>query len=229
MDTVVLVIRSQLLRDVVRHLLTESGFYVQHEAAEGESVLSVLRQDERKIDFVIVDAALCGEERHLPKEFSEVIGEGRVVVLSDIDTLQRISREDIAFAAGVITCDITSEAMIQALRLIQSGERVMLRDLMLSLTAGGPGHSPPDGNGAHTVARHEHGPTPRETEILKYLLGGCSNKRIARGLGITEATVKVHLKALLRKIRATNRTQAAIWAANNGYSQSSPTAGDSAR
>ena len=48
------------------------------------------------------------------------------------------------------------------------------------------------------------------------LVTGDSNKMIANHLRITEATVKVHLKSLLRKINATNRTQAAIWALNNG-------------
>ena len=57
----------------------------------------------------------------------------------------------------------------------------------------------------------------REREILRALVSGCSNKVIARELAITEATVKVHMKALLRKIEMTNRTQAAIWAINNGY------------
>jgi two-component system, NarL family, nitrate/nitrite response regulator NarL len=44
---------------------------------------------------------------------------------------------------------------------------------------------------------------------------------IANRLGITEATVKVHLKTVLRKIGALNRTQAAIWALNNGLDQAS--------
>ena len=48
-------------------------------------------------------------------------------------------------------------------------------------------------------------------------LTGASNKMIAYKLGITEATVKVHLKTLLRKIDVNNRTQAAIWAMNNGF------------
>jgi DNA-binding NarL/FixJ family response regulator len=52
-------------------------------------------------------------------------------------------------------------------------------------------------------------------EILSHLLAGHSNKLIARELGITEATVKVHLKSVLRKIGADNRTQAAIWALAN--------------
>ena len=52
----------------------------------------------------------------------------------------------------------------------------------------------------------------RENQILEYLVRAFSNKAIALELKITEATVKVHIKALLRKIRASNRTQAAIWA-----------------
>jgi DNA-binding CsgD family transcriptional regulator len=58
--------------------------------------------------------------------------------------------------------------------------------------------------------------SPREVEILKCLLCGSSNKVIARQLGIVEATVKTHLKSLMRKIRAGNRTKAALWALSNG-------------
>jgi two-component system, NarL family, nitrate/nitrite response regulator NarL len=58
----------------------------------------------------------------------------------------------------------------------------------------------------------------RETVILRCLMEGDSNKLIARKFDITditEATVKVHVKAILRKIHAKNRTQAAIWAASH--------------
>lgn len=55
----------------------------------------------------------------------------------------------------------------------------------------------------------------RETLILQALIQGDSNKHIARELDIAEATVKVHVKAILRKIRVRNRTQAAIWAIRN--------------
>jgi DNA-binding NarL/FixJ family response regulator len=58
--------------------------------------------------------------------------------------------------------------------------------------------------------------SPREKSILQCLIEGYSNKCIARKIDIAEATVKVHVKAILRKIRVQNRTQAAIWAMNNG-------------
>jgi len=55
----------------------------------------------------------------------------------------------------------------------------------------------------------------REMLILRMLMQGASNKTIGRNLVITESTVKVHMKAILRKLRLQNRTQAAIWARNN--------------
>jgi two-component system nitrate/nitrite response regulator NarL len=66
----------------------------------------------------------------------------------------------------------------------------------------------------------DHAPrlSSRQKLILNCLTEGDSNKTIARKIHITEATVKVHLKTILRKIRVHNRTQAAIWAMNNGSS-----------
>lgn len=77
--------------------------------------------------------------------------------------------------------------------------------------SGGNGHGPTIASGN---ARNGADPpfSQRERQILCQLARGNSNKEIARQFSITESTVKVHLKALLRKIGARNRTQAAIWA-----------------
>lgn len=61
------------------------------------------------------------------------------------------------------------------------------------------------------------GLSQREEEILKCVVRGHSNKMIARTCGVTDATIKVHMKSILRKIRVVNRTQAAIWALERGY------------
>ncbi len=58
--------------------------------------------------------------------------------------------------------------------------------------------------------------TRREVSVLRHLADGASNKLIARHLGISEATVKVKVRTLLRKINVNNRTQAATWAIRNG-------------
>jgi two-component system nitrate/nitrite response regulator NarL len=80
------------------------------------------------------------------------------------------------------------------------------------------------GNGAENGAigrpaplRIPHGLSQREEEILKSVVRGHSNKMIARTCGVTDATIKVHMKSILRKIRVANRTQAAIWALGQGY------------
>jgi len=65
-----------------------------------------------------------------------------------------------------------------------------------------------DNDGSHLSAR--------QRLILRCLIAGDPNKTIARKINVSEATVKVHVKAILRKIRVHNRTQAAIWAINNG-------------
>ena len=62
-----------------------------------------------------------------------------------------------------------------------------------------------------------HNLSPRESQVLTSLAQGKSNKLIARVCQISEATVKVHLKAILRKTQARNRTQAAIWAIEHGF------------
>ncbi len=65
--------------------------------------------------------------------------------------------------------------------------------------------------------RNHRGLSEREAQILDGLVKGHANKVIARTCDVTEATVKVHMKSILRKIRVDNRTQAAIWAMENGY------------
>jgi len=62
-----------------------------------------------------------------------------------------------------------------------------------------------------------HRLSAREAEVLTCLAQGNSNKEIARLYNLSEATIKVHLKAILRKTNVHNRTQAAIWAIQQGY------------
>ena len=62
-----------------------------------------------------------------------------------------------------------------------------------------------------------HRISAREEQILRGLVKGHSNKMIGSTCGVTEATIKVHMKSILRKIGVANRTQAAVWARDNGY------------
>jgi two-component system nitrate/nitrite response regulator NarL len=76
--------------------------------------------------------------------------------------------------------------------------------------AGGTHWAPPEQNHPRL--------SEREAQVLDGLAQGHANKVIARSCDITEATVKVHMKSILRKIQVANRTQAAVWALEHGHS-----------
>jgi two-component system nitrate/nitrite response regulator NarL len=88
----------------------------------------------------------------------------------------------------------------------------------ISYPTGGDGlHDPLSASGHEYVLPATLKLSDREIQILDGLVRGQANKVIARKCDITEATVKVHMKSILRKIRVGNRTQAAIWALEHGY------------
>jgi DNA-binding NarL/FixJ family response regulator len=149
---------------------------------------------------------------------------GRIAIIADH---YRLSELVSAFRAGangyfvdVMTCDI----LIKSLELVMMGETIF-PPAFLSYVLDTEGvhqieASPSDQNGEAILVTTDEMITPqlspREKSILRCLIEGDSNKSIARKMDIAEATVKVHVKAILRKIRVQNRTQAAIWAMNNG-------------
>jgi two-component system nitrate/nitrite response regulator NarL len=104
--------------------------------------------------------------------------------------------------------DMSAEALGRSFQLVMLGQQIFPTKLIMAMQD--------EADTAQSELRSRSGLSPRELEILRALVDGKSNKAIARELGITEATVKVHLKALLRKVRVNNRTQAAIWALGQG-------------
>ncbi len=120
--------------------------------------------------------------------------------------------------AGVNGCllgNMSTNALTQSLRLIMLGQEIFPAPAGVLPTVA-TSHATRDSRHGAALPG-SRGLSGREGEILCKLLLGHSNKMIARDLAISEATVKVHLKALLRKVKARNRTQAAIWALENGY------------
>jgi two-component system nitrate/nitrite response regulator NarL len=101
--------------------------------------------------------------------------------------------------------DMSVEALVCSFQHVMLGQQIFPTKLMLSASFAA----------AAEPVRTNDGLSPRELQILRCLTTGMSNKAIARELNISEATVKVHLKALLRKVRVSNRTQAAVWALNH--------------
>jgi two-component system nitrate/nitrite response regulator NarL len=109
--------------------------------------------------------------------------------------------------------DLSPDALIWSLQLIALGEKVFPSNLASIIATGGAGG---DGKRATGEAPSNGNLSERDVRILSCLLLGQSNKRIAQGLNLTEGAVKVHVRSVLKKINAQNRTQAAIWARDSG-------------
>ena len=123
-----------------------------------------------------------------------------------------------AGADGYLFEQISRDALIKSLDLVMLGVTILPAALMRLV---GEDHEMDSEDDPAVPAAQTEVPTfdhmPRklsqqETRILRCLMQGEPNKIIARQFDITEATVKVHIKAILRKICVRNRTQAAVWA-----------------
>jgi len=120
-----------------------------------------------------------------------------------------------AFAADVnayLSRESSWDTIFKSLELVMLGEAVFPWQLFTGVLKTNSFGVPSPTRRPHDSAARL---SPQETAIIRYLAEGSSNKAIARKAAISEATVKVHVKAILRKIRAQNRTQAAIWAIQN--------------
>jgi two-component system, NarL family, nitrate/nitrite response regulator NarL len=192
--TIELLLRSRLVKDALASVAIEAGFSVSHEVVPGA-----------KDTIALIDFDDCADQ--------EVIGAhqrrgAKLVVLAHVADTVEVSPDAIVPLSGFLTYDLSAAAFMRCLRLICCGERVLPNDLALGKKAPGPSPNSESRFGGDHLS-------PREKEILSHVVEGDSNKKIARHLNIAEATVKVHLKSVLRKIRVENRTQAAIWALSN--------------
>jgi len=145
----------------------------------------------------------------------------RIAIVADHYRLDELVSAFRAGANGYLVDVMTCDVFIRSIELVMMGETIF-PPAFLSFVLN------PDGNHLDAaVSRDENdlvttedtiGPqlSPQEKSILRCLIEGDTNKCIARKIDIAEATVKVHVKAILRKIRVQNRTQAAIWGMNNG-------------
>ncbi len=115
-------------------------------------------------------------------------------------------------AQGYLLKDMEPDELVPALHDAMEGKNVVAKELLGALTRivqGGPAEQ-------ELPATPISDLTPRELEILEHLARGQSNKGIGRALGISEGTVKLHVKSILRKLNATSRVEAAVMAVQQG-------------
>jgi two-component system nitrate/nitrite response regulator NarL len=204
---VFLVDASQLFRDGLRRLLEDHGCTVVGQASSLNAAADRLPATDTA-DMVVFDFVPdedCGGAIERLRAASPATK--LVVLTSDL------SRKALTAAIGwsvhsYLPKDMSAEALVRSFDLIMLDQQIFPTKLMIEMQQ--------EADATAGSLRAQKGLSARELEILRALVGGKSNKAIARDLNIAEATVKVHLKALLRKVRVSNRTQAAIWAMNQG-------------
>jgi two-component system nitrate/nitrite response regulator NarL len=201
---VLLVDDHALFRFGLRELLERRGIEVID--ALGDCDAGIRRVAETAPDVVLLDMRmpklsglevlkrLRAADQTMPVAMLTTSTEERDV----IDSLQ-------AGAQGYLLKDMEPDELIAALEDIVAGKTVVAKDLTAVLAMAVRGESAP-ADGPSVLSDL----TPREREILCHLAEGRSNKAIALVLGISEGTVKLHVKAILRKLNVDSRVRAAV-------------------
>ena len=210
-SSVVIIDDHPLFRKGVRQLLAlEPALEVVAEASSGEDGAQLVAR--HRPDLVLLDLNMKGMgglktleaiKSHNP--------ETRVVILTVSDTADDLIGTIRAGADGYLLKDMEPEDLLAQIKLAVFGSTVIASGLAGRLAQALREES-------MAKSRNVDALTERELQILSGLADGKSNKLIARDLDITEGTVKVHVKHLLRKLKFRSRVEAAVWVVENRVS-----------
>jgi len=177
------------------------------EACSGEE--GIEKSLELKPDLILLDLNMKGMDGlttlSILKE-SEI--ESHVVMLTVSDNEDDVTTALRSGADGYLLKDMEPEDVLEQILAAASGKLVISETLTELLARALRSDSRPK-------TPNEAGLTNREQEILNLIAEGMSNKQVARKLDITEGTVKVHVKHLLKKLNLRTRLEAAVWATKN--------------
>jgi two-component system, NarL family, nitrate/nitrite response regulator NarL len=209
---------NALLREGLRRILSETVYAPSVAAGTLDEVSSQCGPDSGTV-VLITDASrdhegLC----HQTKLLKEQNPNAKVIMLVDQYDLANVLTAFRSGADAYLKKSISYEVLVKSLDLVLLGEAIFpgaIIELLREQDARVEEGKQASPEGTQELTPPAKGLSVRETVILRCLMDGDSNKIIARKYDITEATVKVHVKAILRKIQAKNRTQAAIWAASH--------------
>jgi two-component system nitrate/nitrite response regulator NarL len=214
MGRLILVVPNRLYRDGLGLSLTGAGFEIVAAVAAPE-LLPEAGGDADKCDLVLIQCDTVEELRTACARIRAAYPTAKIVMLANPEIAPTATAR--ALETGIDSIVLpqgSTDSFVQSLRLAQMGECTIPMRLAMQLVATGEGEAI-----AATGEMAKHNLSNREQQILRLLVVGHSNKEIAKALSITEATVKVHVKSVLRKVQAANRTQAAIWALNHGIGE----------
>lgn len=202
--TILLIDDHPMLRTGVKQLISMAPeLCVIGEAGNGEQGVELAESLDP--DLILLDLNMPGMNglETLDKLREKPLS-GRVVVFSvsnhEEDVVSALKRG----ADGYLLKDMEPEELLRALQQAAAGEMVLSETLTPVLAASLRANR-------STSEREVNLLTPREKDILKLIAQGLPNKMIARRLDITESTVKVHVKHLLKKMKLKSRVEAAVW------------------
>jgi two-component system, NarL family, nitrate/nitrite response regulator NarL len=209
-----------VFREGLGRILGTVGFDI---VASASSLAGVLAAQLTRDSPVLVVLDVGNDQAATIREIELIRGRfpaSRIALLGDQHQLDEAHVVG-AFRAGIHAYfeSPNCETFIKSLELVMSGETIIPARLVSFLLRRHDHNEefphaderPAQGDGSKCRQRLSE----REICILRCLIAGQSNKMIARNKAIAEATVKVHVKAILRKIHVRNRTQAAIWGMHN--------------
>ena len=186
-----------LVRDTIALFLETEGVEQIMRAESLAGALETVRAT-GSFDLVLLDYNMPGMMGLAGLARMKAANEGRPVAILSGTATPTIAREAIsAGAAGFVPKTLDARTMISAIHMMVGGQTYVPFDFL-------------ERDAARTVGNL----TERETEVLRGLCEGKSNKEIARDLALQEVTIKLHVKTLCRKLDARNRTQAAMIARN---------------
>jgi len=193
-----------LFRKGVSQIISDDpNFEVVGEAASGQEGLDLA--EETQPDLVLLDLNMKGMDGlETLRRFKQTDLLARYVILTVSDSEDDLMEALKSGADGYLLKDMEPEDLRSNLVKASVGVTVLQDSLTEVLKKA---LSEPDTK----VNQADAGLTDRENEILDCLAEGMNNKNIARKLGISDTTVKVHIKNILRKLNLTSRLEAAVW------------------
>lgn len=168
-----------------------------------------LAEQNPDIDLAVLDLNMPGMDHLVGLEaFRARFPDVPTVVMSGYYQHQDVMDALRLGAAGFLPKTLGSTAMLNAFRLVLSGERFLPADLLTEQPAAASGLGGATAGDTRVGDRVGPALTKREREVLQGVIGGLTNKAVGRTLDIQEVTVKLHLRNVYQKLGAKNRVQA---------------------
>jgi DNA-binding NarL/FixJ family response regulator len=140
-----------------------------------------------------------------------------VIILSDHTQLEEVVAAFRKGARGYILTSSEPRLAVEAIQMVLAGNTYFPAEVLIALRPGMTMGAERPARAGEAVADGRPGSlAPKQLEVLRALVGGRTNKDIARELAMEESTVKVHVRQIMRRLGVTNRTQAALVAQRLG-------------